>query len=165
MPSSSAVTRPESAVATVTTPGPLLFRYRTAPNRAAAAEEAGQTAVFADWDGQVRGVLTVADTVKPTSSAAIARLRGTGLRPVMLTGDNERAARAVADAAGIGEVIAGVLPTGKVDAVARLQAAGRLEHPRSRAPRWPARCRCRHLAWQAITMLRVSRAVPSGGRR
>ena len=66
--------------------------------RAAEAEAAGQTAVFAGWDGQVRGVLVVADTVKPTSAEAVARLRGMGLRPVLLTGDNDRAARAVADA-------------------------------------------------------------------
>ena len=52
--------------------------------------------MFAAWDGAVRGVLIVADTVKPTSAAAVARLRAMGLRPVLLTGDNERAARAVA---------------------------------------------------------------------
>jgi P-type Cu+ transporter len=82
--------------------------------------------VFAGWDGEVRGVLIIADTVKPTSPAAIARLRGLGLRPVLLTGDNERAARFVADAVGIGEVIAGVLPAGKATAVKELQAAGRV---------------------------------------
>jgi hypothetical protein len=54
--------------------------------RAAAAETAGQTAVFAGWDGQVRGVLVVADTIKPTSAQAVATLRGMGLRPVLLTG-------------------------------------------------------------------------------
>jgi Cu+-exporting ATPase len=94
--------------------------------RAAAAEAAGQTAVFAVWDGQVRGLLAVADTIKPTSAEAIARLRRLGLRPVLLTGDNERAARAVAAAVGIDEVIAGVLPAGKVAAVGRLQEAGRV---------------------------------------
>ena len=94
--------------------------------RAAAAEAAGQTAVFAGWDGQVRGLLVVADTIKPTSAEAIGRLRGLGLRPVLLTGDNERAARAVAAAVGIEEVVAGVLPAGKVDAVKQLQAAGRV---------------------------------------
>src|SRR5256886_407594 len=82
--------------------------------RAAAAEAAGQTAVFAGWDGQVRGLLAVADTIKPTSAEAIARLRRMGLQPVLLTGDNEAAARAVASAVGIDEVIAGVLPAGKV---------------------------------------------------
>ena len=94
--------------------------------RAAGAEAAGQTVVFAAWDGQVRGVLMVADTIKPTSAEAIRRLRGLGLRPVLLTGDNDRAARFVADAVGVGEVIAGVLPAGKVEAVRRLQDAGRV---------------------------------------
>jgi P-type Cu+ transporter len=94
--------------------------------RAAAAEAAGQTAVFVGWDGQVRGVLVVSDTVKPTSAEAIGKLRGMGLRPVLLTGDNERAARAVADQVGIEEVIAGVLPEGKAAAVKELQAAGRV---------------------------------------
>jgi Cu+-exporting ATPase len=94
--------------------------------RATEAEAAGQTAVFAGWDGQVRGVLIVADTLKPTSAEAITRLRAMGLRPVLLTGDNERAARFVADATGIGEVIAGVQPAGKVAAVKELQAAGRV---------------------------------------
>ena len=95
-------------------------------DRAARAEAAGQTAVFAAWDGAVRGVLIVADTVKPTSAEAITRLRGMGLRPVLLTGDNERAARFVADAVGIDEVIAGVLPEGKATAVKELQAAGQV---------------------------------------
>ena len=94
--------------------------------RAAAAEAAGQTVVFGGWDGLVRGVLMVADTIKPTSPEAVRRLRGMGLRPVLLTGDNERAARAVASALGITEVIAGVLPAGKVNAVKMLQDAGRV---------------------------------------
>jgi P-type Cu+ transporter len=104
-----------------TVPAPLA-------SRAAEAEAAGQTAVFAGWDGHVRGVLVVADTIKPTSAQAIARLRGMGLRPVLLTGDNERAARFVAGAVGIGadDVIAGVLPTGKVDAIKHLQDTGRV---------------------------------------
>ena len=90
----------------------------------AAAEAAGQTAVVVAWDGCVRGVLTVADTVKPTSAAAIARLRQLGLHPVLLTGDNERAARSVAAAVGIDDVIARVLPDGKARVVRELQAAG-----------------------------------------
>ena len=94
--------------------------------RAAGAEAAGQTAVFTGWDGQVRGVLVVADTIKPTSAEAVARLRGMGLSPVLLTGDNARAARAVADQVGIGEVLAGVLPAGKADAIRQLQEAGRV---------------------------------------
>jgi Cu+-exporting ATPase len=95
-------------------------------NRAAAAEALGQTVVFAAWDGAIRGVLVVADTVKHTSAEAVARLRGMGLRPVLLTGDNERAARAVAAQVGIDEVIAGVLPQGKATTIKELQADGRV---------------------------------------
>ena len=89
-----------------------------------AAEGRGQTAVFAAWDGAVRGLLVVADTVRPDAAAAVARLRALGLRPLLLTGDNERAARAVAAAVGIDEVVAGVLPAGKLDVIKSLQAAG-----------------------------------------
>ena len=94
--------------------------------RAQQAEAAGQTAVYAGWDGQVRGVLVVSDTLKPTSAEAIAELRAMKLRPVLLTGDNARSAAAVAAQVGIEEVIAGVLPAGKVDAIRRLQDAGRV---------------------------------------
>jgi Cu+-exporting ATPase len=94
--------------------------------RGARAEAAGQTAVFAGWDGQVRGVLVIDDTIKPTSAEAVARLRRLGLSPVLLTGDNARAAGAVADRVGIGEVLAGVLPAGKADAIRQLQDAGRV---------------------------------------
>ena len=94
--------------------------------RGGKAEAAGQTTVLAGWDGQVRGVLVVADTIKPTSAEAVARLRGLGLSPVLLTGDNARAARAVGDRVGIDEIIAGVLPAEKADAVKRLQEAGRV---------------------------------------
>ena len=90
------------------------------------AREAGQTVVSVGWDGQVRALLTVADTVKPTSAAAVAALRRLGLRPVLLTGDHETVARAVAGQVGIDEVIAGVLPADKVDVVRRLQAQGRV---------------------------------------
>jgi P-type Cu+ transporter len=93
--------------------------------RADAAERAGQTATFVAWDGAVRGVLIVADTVKPTSPEAVGRLRALGLRPVLLTGDHERSARAVAGQVGIDEVIAGVLPADKVDVIKRLQDEGR----------------------------------------
>jgi Cu+-exporting ATPase len=95
-------------------------------DRAAEAEEAGQTAVFAAWDGRVRGVLMVADMIKVTSAGAVTRLRDMGLRPVLLTGDNERAARAIGAQAGIDEVIAGVLPEGKAAVIKGLQAAGRV---------------------------------------
>ncbi|PRX45957.1 Cu+-exporting ATPase [Prauserella shujinwangii] len=91
-----------------------------------AAHAEGRTAVAVAWDGQARAVLVVADTVKPTSADAVARLRGLGLTPVLLTGDNEAVARAVAAEVGIDEVIAEVLPEDKVDAVRRLQADGKV---------------------------------------
>ncbi|WP_086568953.1 heavy metal translocating P-type ATPase [Streptomyces alboverticillatus] len=91
----------------------------------AAAEAEGRTAVAVAWDGQARGVLTVADAVKDTSAAAIAELRRLGLTPVLLTGDNKAVAEAVAREVGIDEVIAEVLPQDKVDVVKRLQAEGR----------------------------------------
>ncbi|MCD4533702.1 heavy metal translocating P-type ATPase [Nocardioides sp. cx-169] len=89
------------------------------------AEASGRTAVAVGWDGRARGVLVVADTVKPTSRQAVSDLRALGLAPVLLTGDNERAARAVAAEVGIDQVIAEVLPADKVDVVKRLQAEGR----------------------------------------
>ena len=98
---------------------------RTLSERADQAERSGQTATFVAWDGEVRGVLVVADTIKPTSAGAVARLRAMGLRPVLLTGDSEPAARAVAASVGIDEVIAGVLPAGKVDVIKAFQAEGR----------------------------------------
>ncbi len=91
-----------------------------------AAEAAGRTAVLAGWDGAVRGLLLVADTVKPTSAEAVRRLRDLGLRPVLLTGDNAAVARTVAAEVGIDEVVADVLPAGKVAVVQRLQAEGRV---------------------------------------
>ena len=94
------------------------------------AEEAGRTAVLVVVDGAVRAVLVVADTVRPTSAAAIAALRDLGLAPVLLTGDSAGAAAAVARQVGLdpdaGEVVSGVLPAGKVDVVARLQEQGRV---------------------------------------
>ncbi|TDC46701.1 copper-translocating P-type ATPase [Jiangella ureilytica] len=92
----------------------------------AAAEAAGRTAVAVAWDGAARGVLVVADAVKPTSAAAIARLRGLGLTPILLTGDNEATARSVAAEVGIEEVVAEVLPADKVDVVKRLQHEGKV---------------------------------------
>jgi Cu+-exporting ATPase len=90
------------------------------------AQAAGRTAVAVGWDGQARGVLVVADTLKPTSAQAVEELRSIGLRPVLLTGDNARAAVAVAAEVGIPavDVIAEVLPAGKVDAVVGLQQQG-----------------------------------------
>jgi Cu+-exporting ATPase len=92
------------------------------------AESEGRTAVWVGWDGLVRAVIVVSDTIKATSAEAIERLRDLGLRPVLLTGDNGRAARAVAAQVGIDEadVIAEVLPAGKVDAITRLQRTGRV---------------------------------------
>jgi cation transport ATPase len=90
------------------------------------AEAAGRTAVLAGWDGQVRGVLVVGDAVKPTSAEAITELRRLGLRPVLLTGDNQRAAAAIAETVGIGDVLAEVLPEDKVAALRDLQAQGRV---------------------------------------
>ncbi|SEL59472.1 Cu+-exporting ATPase [Blastococcus sp. DSM 46786] len=89
------------------------------------AEAAGRTAVAVGWDGAARGVLVVADAVKETSARAIAQLRDLGLTPILLTGDNERAARSVAAQVGIDEVVAEVLPQDKVDVVRRLQNEGR----------------------------------------
>jgi Cu+-exporting ATPase len=91
-----------------------------------AAEADGRTPVFVGWDGAARAVLVVADTVKDTSADAVAGLRRLGLRPILLTGDNERAARAVAAQVGIDDVVAEVLPADKVDVVRRLQGEGRV---------------------------------------
>ncbi|MEU4525394.1 heavy metal translocating P-type ATPase [Amycolatopsis sp. NPDC024027] len=90
------------------------------------AETEGATTVHVTWDGEVRGRLVVADTIKPTSAQAVAELRELGLTPVLVTGDNAGAARAVAAQAGIGEVVAEVLPEEKVAVVKRLQAQGRV---------------------------------------
>jgi Cu+-exporting ATPase len=88
------------------------------------AEAQGRTAVAVAWDGAARAVLVVADAVKPTSAEAIAQLRALGLTPIMLTGDNEAAARAIAKQVGIEDVYAEVLPQDKVDVIKRLQADG-----------------------------------------
>jgi len=91
-----------------------------------AAEADGQTPVWVAWDGAARGVIVVADTIKDTSAQAIAQFRTLGLRPILLTGDNTRAANAVAALVGIQpqDVIAEVLPADKVSAVKKLQASG-----------------------------------------
>ena len=93
---------------------------------ASTAEGEGRTAIHVGWDGESRGVLVVSDTIKDTSPEAIRQLKALGLRPVLLTGDNERAARTVADQVGIDEVIAEVLPQDKLDVVRRLQDDGRV---------------------------------------
>ncbi|NLU66450.1 heavy metal translocating P-type ATPase [Streptomyces sp. HNM0574] len=91
------------------------------------AERQGRTAVAVTWDGAVRGLLAVADSVKESSPEAVRRLRQLGLRPYLLTGDNQAVAQAVAREVGIGsgDVIAGVLPEDKARTVARLQSEGR----------------------------------------
>ncbi len=92
----------------------------------AAEESKGRTVVAASIDGAVAGLFVVADRIKPTSAEAIADLRALGLTPVLLTGDNERAARAIADEAGIEQVIANVLPEDKSSVVSRLQSEGEI---------------------------------------
>ena len=87
-------------------------------------ERVGRTAVLVGWDGQLRGALAVGDTVKPSAAAAVAGLRALGLRPVLLSGDNEATAKAVAAAVGIDDVIAGILPADKAAAIRDLQARG-----------------------------------------
>ena len=99
-----------------------------APLRQAAedAEAHGRTAVLAGWDGQARAALVVADQLKPHAAEAVARIRRLGIRPLLVTGDNEHAARSVAAELGIpaADVLAGVKPEGKVEAVRDLQAGG-----------------------------------------
>ncbi len=100
----------------------------TLADAAAAAERSGRTAITVGWDGAARGLLVVADAVKPTSAEAVERLRMLGLRPVLLTGDNATVAQSVAAEVGIDhdDVLAEVLPGDKVAAVARLQDTGRV---------------------------------------
>jgi len=92
----------------------------------ATAEQRGATAVLVAWDGHARAVLAVADAVKETSAQAVGALRELGLRPVLLTGDNEVTARSVAAQVGIDEVIAEVLPADKAAVIRRLQSEGRV---------------------------------------
>ena len=90
------------------------------------AQAEGGTVVAVGWDGAVRGLVHVDDRLKPTSEEAVAELRSLGLEPVLLTGDNERTARSVAEAVGIEQVVANVLPHDKVAEVRRLQEAGKV---------------------------------------
>ena len=92
----------------------------------AEAESQGKTAIAVGWDGEARGVLVVADTVKPTSAQAISQLKSLGLTPILLTGDNRAVAEQIAAEVGIAEVIAEVLPKDKVDVVTRLQREGKV---------------------------------------
>ena len=87
-------------------------------------EGEGKTAMLAGWDGEVRAVLAVADTLKPDAAAAVSRLRTMGVEVAMLTGDNQRTAAAIAAQVGIDRVLAEVLPADKVGEVRRLQGEG-----------------------------------------
>ncbi|HET8551244.1 MAG TPA: heavy metal translocating P-type ATPase [Gammaproteobacteria bacterium] len=93
--------------------------------RAGSLRNSGATVMFAFADGALAGLLAVADPIKPTTREALAGLRADGLRTVMVSGDNETTARAVASGLGIDEVIAGVSPEGKAGIVRQLQAQGR----------------------------------------
>jgi Cu+-exporting ATPase len=108
----------------------LMTKYSVATEAlqaaAAALSEAGKTPLWIAVNGVLEGLIAVADTVKPTSVEAIRQMHAEGLRVVMLTGDNERTAGAIARMVGVDEVIAGVLPAGKVDAIKRLQAKRRV---------------------------------------
>jgi P-type Cu+ transporter len=88
--------------------------------------ERGKTPLWIAIDGKLAGVIAVADTIKPSSVQAIRLMHTEGLRVVMLTGDNERTARAIAREAGVDEVVADLLPAGKVDAIKRLQEEHRV---------------------------------------
>ncbi|QBF47625.1 heavy metal translocating P-type ATPase [Janibacter limosus] len=92
------------------------------------AQQDGGTAVAVGWDGVIRGIVVVADAIKDTSKQAITELRALGLRPILLTGDNEVVARAVAAEVGIAEddVFADVMPADKVAVVERLQGEGKV---------------------------------------
>ena len=94
--------------------------------QAAGFAERGKTPLWIAFDGKLQGILAIADPIKTTSIAAIRQMHAEGLRVLMLTGDNERTARAIAREAGVDEVISGVLPAGKVDAVKRLQQERRI---------------------------------------
>jgi Cu+-exporting ATPase len=92
----------------------------------ARSESDGKTAVAVGWDGSARGILVVADTVKPTSAEAVRQFKRLGLTPVLLTGDNQTVASRIAHEVGIARVIAGVLPEDKVATVQRLQSEGKI---------------------------------------
>ena len=108
---------------------PLMAKYGIAMDSLEAEEvrlaEQGKTPLWVAVGGRLLGIIAVADTIKPSSITAIRQMHAEALRVVMLTGDNQRAADAIAREAGVDEVIAGVLPAGKVDAIKRLQQEGR----------------------------------------
>jgi P-type Cu+ transporter len=108
----------------------LMEKYDVAVNSLQVAAERiaedGKTALWVALDGRLRGIVAVADMIKPGSVEAIRKMHAEGLRVVMLSGDSERTAKAIARRVGIDEVIAGMLPAGKVDAIKRLQIAKRV---------------------------------------
>ena len=99
---------------------------RSIRQKAEALAEEGKTPLLFAQAGRLAGVIAVADVIKADSPAAIAALRNMGIRVVMLTGDNEKTARAIGRLAGVDEVIAGVLPEGKESVIRRLQAQGKV---------------------------------------
>ncbi|MEI8083340.1 MAG: HAD-IC family P-type ATPase, partial [Actinomycetes bacterium] len=103
----------------ITMPEPIV-------SAADAAEAQGRTVIYVAIDGQAGGAVIVSDTIKPTSREAVANLKALGLSPVLLTGDNARAARSVAEQVGIDTVIAEVLPQDKVLAIEGLQQQGKV---------------------------------------
>ncbi|MEV4131485.1 heavy metal translocating P-type ATPase [Dactylosporangium sp. NPDC049742] len=129
-PTATAATPPTATAAVPATATAVMASPATdvAPSAATdvAPSSGAETVVGVGWDGAVRGLIEVGDTVKPSSAAAVRRIRDLGLRPVLLTGDAAPVAHAVAAEVGIDEVIAEVLPAGKLDVVRRLQAEGRV---------------------------------------
>ena len=99
---------------------------RSIRQKAEALAEEGKTPLLFAQAGRLAGVIAVADVIKADSPAAIAALRNMGIRVVMLTGDNEKTARAIGRLTGVDEVIAGVLPEGKESVIRRLQAQGKV---------------------------------------
>jgi len=108
---------------TIGVPGDVLARFDEEAER---LRQEGQTVVFVAIDGKAGGLLGVADPVKPTTAEAVRLLKEDGLRLVMLTGDHQQTAKAVAEQLGLDEVMAGVLPNKKGEIVARLKSEGRL---------------------------------------
>ena len=93
-------------------------------DRLAGLEEEGKTAFVAGWDGEVRGVIAVADTLRPSAAQSVSTLHSMGVTTAMITGDNRRTAESIAAQVGIDQVLAEVLPGDKAGEVARIQAAG-----------------------------------------
>ena len=107
----------------LTEAGIIVDRYE---NVILGLEQQGKTAMLVAVDGRMVGVIAVADTLKETAASAVARLRSMGVEVLMLTGDNERTAKAIAKQVGVENVIAGVLPEGKIEVIKRLQTEGKV---------------------------------------